>query len=116
MLDVRLPGLNGLDLQRRLSESKIETPIVFITGHGDIPMSVRAMKAGAVEFLTKPFRDEDLLDAIQQALELDRVTRRQHAQLADVRDRYESLRRASAELWDWSFQESSTSGSLPSSA
>ena len=91
VLDVRLPGLNGLDLQRRLSESKIETPIVFITGHGDIPMSVRAMKAGAVEFLTKPFRDEDLLDAIQQALELDRVTRRQQAQLADVHDRYESL-------------------------
>jgi FixJ family two-component response regulator len=91
VLDVRLPGLNGLDLQRRLAETNIETPIIFITGHGDIPMSVRAMKAGAVEFLTKPFRDEDLLDAIQQALELDRVTRRQQAQLADVHDRYESL-------------------------
>jgi FixJ family two-component response regulator len=91
VLDVRLPGLNGLDLQRRLAATNIETPIIFITGHGDIPMSVRAMKAGAVEFLTKPFRDEDLLDAIHQALELDRVTRRQQAQLADVHDRYESL-------------------------
>jgi FixJ family two-component response regulator len=91
VLDVRLPGLNGLDLQRRLAETRIDTPIVFITGHGDIPMSVRAMKAGAVEFLTKPFRDEDLLDAIQQALERDRVTRRQQAQLANVLERYESL-------------------------
>jgi RNA polymerase sigma factor (sigma-70 family) len=91
VLDVRLPGLNGLDLQRRLAETRIETPIVFITGHGDIPMSVRAMKAGAVEFLTKPFRDEDLLDAIQQALERDRVSRREQAQLANVRDRFESL-------------------------
>jgi len=91
VLDVRLPGLNGLDLQRRLAETRIDTPIVFITGHGDIPMSVRAMKAGAVEFLTKPFRDEDLLDAIQQAVERNRVARRQQSQLADVRGRYESL-------------------------
>src|SRR5690349_581118 len=91
VLDVRLPGLNGLDLKRRLAETRKDTPIVFITGHGDIPMSVRAMKAGAVEFLTKPFRDEDLLEAIEQALERDRVTRRQQAQIANVRDRYESL-------------------------
>ena len=72
VLDVRLKGLSGLDLQKRMAESDMEIPIIFITGHGDIPMSVRAMKAGAVEFLTKPFRDQDLLDAIQQALERDR--------------------------------------------
>src|SRR5271155_212828 len=77
VLDVRLPGLSGLDLQKRTGDAGIEIPIVFITGHGDIPMSVRAMKAGAVEFLTKPFRDQDLLDAIQQALEGDRHARDQ---------------------------------------
>jgi FixJ family two-component response regulator len=91
VLDIRLPGLSGLELQKWMAEINIEIPIVFITGHGDIPTSVRAIKAGAVEFLTKPFRDEDLLDAIQQALERDRVARRQQAQLADVRGRYESL-------------------------
>ncbi len=91
VLDIRLPGLSGLELQKWMAEINIEIPIVFITGHGDIPTSVRAIKAGAVEFLTKPFRDEDLLDAIQQALERDRVVRRQQAQLADVRGRYESL-------------------------
>jgi FixJ family two-component response regulator len=91
VLDVRLPGLSGLDLQRELAEADIHIPIVFITGHGDIPMSVRAMKAGAVEFLTKPFRDQDLLDAISQALELDRTQRQQRAELADLRGRYESL-------------------------
>ena len=91
VLDVRLPGLSGLDLQRELSESDSPIPIIFITGHGDIPMSVRAMKGGAVEFLTKPFRDQDLLDAITQALELDRARRRQRAELADLRGRYESL-------------------------
>ena len=77
VLDVRLPGLSGLDLQRQLAKANIHTPIIFITGHGDIPMTVRAMKAGAVEFLTKPFRDQDLLDAIQQALERDRTAREQ---------------------------------------
>ncbi|HSD46195.1 MAG TPA: response regulator transcription factor, partial [Pyrinomonadaceae bacterium] len=77
ILDVRMPGLSGLDLQRDLAEANIHIPIIFITGHGDIPMSVRAMKAGAVEFLTKPFRDQDLLDAIQQALERDRLIRSQ---------------------------------------
>lgn len=91
ILDVRMPGLSGLDLQRDLAEANIHIPIIFITGHGDIPMSVRAMKAGAVEFLTKPFRDQDLLDAIQQALERDRRTRSQEADSAELRDRYQSL-------------------------
>jgi FixJ family two-component response regulator len=91
ILDVRMPGLSGLDLQRDLTETNIQIPIIFITGHGDIPMSVRAMKAGAVEFLTKPFRDQDLLDAIQQALERDRHARSQQADSADLRNRYQSL-------------------------
>jgi len=91
ILDVRMPGLSGLDLQRDLTEANIHIPIIFITGHGDIPMSVRAMKAGAVEFLTKPFRDQDLLDAIQQALERDRQVRSQQADTADLRNRYNSL-------------------------
>ena len=91
ILDVRMPGLSGLDLQRDLAEANIHIPIIFITGHGDIPMSVRAMKAGAVEFLTKPFRDQDLLDAIQQALERDRRARSQQADTAELRNRYNSL-------------------------
>jgi FixJ family two-component response regulator len=91
VLDVRLPGLSGLDLQRRTGDAGIEIPIVFITGHGDIPMSVRAMKAGAVEFLTKPFRDQDLLDAIQQALERDGKARAQRAALEELRSRFASL-------------------------
>jgi len=91
ILDVRMPGLSGLDLQRDLTETKIHIPIIFITGHGDIPMSVRAMKAGAVEFLTKPFRDQDLLDAIQQALERDRLVRSQRADNAELLNRYRSL-------------------------
>jgi FixJ family two-component response regulator len=91
VLDVRLPGLSGLDLQRELSDANIHTPIIFITGHGDIPMTVQAMKAGAVEFLTKPFRDQDLLDAIQQALERDRTAREQRAEKAELRARYDSL-------------------------
>jgi FixJ family two-component response regulator len=91
ILDVRMPGLSGLDLQRDLAEANIRIPIIFITGHGDIPMSVRAMKAGAVEFLTKPFRDQDLLDAIQQALERDRLVRSQHADNAELLNRYRSL-------------------------
>jgi FixJ family two-component response regulator len=91
VLDVRLPGLSGLDLQKRMAEINIETPIVFITGHGDVPTSVRAMKAGAVEFLTKPFRDRDLLEAIQQAIRRDRIARAQRAQLTELYDRYESL-------------------------
>jgi FixJ family two-component response regulator len=91
ILDVRMPGLSGLDLQRDLTEANIHIPIIFITGHGDIPMSVRAMKAGAVEFLTKPFRDQDLLDAIQQALERDRLARSQRADSAELLNRYRSL-------------------------
>ncbi|WP_334267576.1 response regulator transcription factor [Edaphobacter sp. HDX4] len=91
VLDVRLPGVNGLDFQRKLAEAGMEIPIIFITGHGDIPMSVRAMKSGAVEFLTKPFRDQDLLDAIDQALERDRLRREQHGQVADLRERYYAL-------------------------
>ncbi|RZU42176.1 response regulator transcription factor [Edaphobacter modestus] len=91
VLDVRLPGLNGLDFQRKLVEAGIEIPIIFITGHGDIPMSVRAMKSGAIEFLTKPFRDQDLLDAIHQALERDRAMRQQQREMADLRKRYEGL-------------------------
>jgi FixJ family two-component response regulator len=91
VLDVRLPGLSGLDLQRDLARSDAALPIVFLTGHGDIPMSVRAMKAGAVEFLTKPFREQDLLDAIGQAIERDRVERRERQELAALRRRYETL-------------------------
>ena len=91
VLDVRLPGLSGLDLQKRMAEVNIEIPIVFITGHGDVPTSVRAMKAGAVEFLTKPFVDRDLLDAIQQAIKRDRTARRHHAEIAELEARYESL-------------------------
>ena len=91
VLDIRLPGLSGLDLQRQLADANIQIPIVFITAHGDIQMSVRAMKAGAVEFLTKPFRDQDLLDAVQQAVARDRATRILQAQEAETRQRYESL-------------------------
>jgi FixJ family two-component response regulator len=91
VLDVRLPGINGLDFQRELAEAGIRIPIIFITGHGDIPMTVRAMKSGAVEFLTKPFRDQDLLDAIQQALDRDRIARRELSELSELRRRYESL-------------------------
>lgn len=91
VLDVRLRGLSGLDLQRELAVRNLSIPIVFITGHGDIPMSVRAMKAGAVEFLTKPFRDQDLLDAIRIALERDRVRRGQEKELMELGQRFESL-------------------------
>jgi RNA polymerase sigma factor (sigma-70 family) len=91
VLDVRLPGTSGLDLQRELAEQDLQLPIVFITGHGDIPMTVRAMKAGAVEFLSKPFRDQDLLDAIQQALAGARTARRERAQGEELRSRFEQL-------------------------
>jgi FixJ family two-component response regulator len=91
VLDVRLPGLSGLDLQKRMAELHAEIPIIFITGHGDVPTSVQAMKAGAVEFLTKPFQDQDLLDAIQQAIKRDRAARRQEAETAELYDRYGSL-------------------------
>jgi FixJ family two-component response regulator len=91
VLDVRLPGLSGLDLQRELVASGTSIPIIFITGHGDVPMSVEAMKGGAVEFLTKPFRDQQLLDAVQHAIARDRVEREKRAEVAEVRRRYDSL-------------------------
>jgi len=91
VLDVRLPGVNGLDFQRELAQQGFRIPIIFITGHGDIPMTVKAMKSGAVEFLTKPFRDQDLLDAIHQALDRDRVMRQQQSEFAELRERYKSM-------------------------
>jgi FixJ family two-component response regulator len=91
VLDVSLPGVNGLDLQRQLGDAGIQIPIIFISGHGDIPMTVKAMKSGAVEFLTKPFHDQDLLDAIHQALDRDRITRQQRVELAELRKRYATL-------------------------
>jgi FixJ family two-component response regulator len=91
VLDVRLPGLSGLDFQRELAARNIRIPIVFVTGHGDIPMSVRAMKAGAVEFLTKPFRDQDLLDAIRIALERDRARREKEKEVTELQQRFKSL-------------------------
>jgi FixJ family two-component response regulator len=91
ILDVRLPGLSGLDLQQELAEAGVHIPIIFVTGYGDIPMSVQAMKAGAVEFLEKPFRDQVLLDAIRQAIAVDRTARQQQARKAELRRRYDSL-------------------------
>lgn len=91
VLDIRLPEISGLDFQRRLAEAGMQIPIIFITAHGDIPMSVRALKSGAVEFLTKPFRDQDLLDAIQQALQRDRAAREQQAEIDDLQERYHAL-------------------------
>jgi FixJ family two-component response regulator len=91
ILDVRLPGMNGLDFQRQLADAGIHIPVIFITGHGDIPMTVKAMKSGAVEFLTKPFRDQDLLDAIHHALDRDRASRQQQSDVAELRKCYESL-------------------------
>ena len=91
ILDIRLPGLSGLDFQAKLASAKIEVPIIFITAHGDIPMSVRAMKAGAIEFLTKPFRDQDLLDAIQAAIERDRMRREGEKMISILRTKFETL-------------------------
>ena len=91
LLDVRLPGMSGLDVQRKLAEAGVQIPIIFITGHGDIPMTVKAMKSGAVEFLTKPFRDQDLIDAIQQALKRDSQTRQQQNEIAGLKERYARL-------------------------
>jgi FixJ family two-component response regulator len=101
VLDVRLPGLSGLDLQKRMAELKLDLPIIFITGHGDVPTSVQAMKAGALEFLTKPFADEDLLEAIRQAVKRHRITRRQRAEMRELRDRYESLTPREREVMRW---------------
>jgi len=91
VLDVRLPGVSGLDFQAELAKANIRIPIIFMTGHGDIPMSVQAMKAGAVDFLTKPFRDQDMLDAVAAALERDRNRRKDERQLSDLRARFEAL-------------------------
>jgi FixJ family two-component response regulator len=91
VLDVRLPGINGLEFQQELADAGILIPIIFITGHGDIPMTVKAMKSGAVEFLTKPFRDQELLDAIHQALDRDRAMRQRYGKLAELRKRYAAL-------------------------
>ena len=98
VLDVRLPGLSGLDLQRELVQAEVRMPIIFITGHGDIPMSVQAMKAGAVEFLTKPFRDQDLLDAVGHALEGARAAQRQRGQIAELRTRFDGLTKREREV------------------
>ena len=98
VLDVRLPGLSGLDFQAELAKARINLPIIFITGHGDIPMTVRAMKAGAVEFLTKPFRDQDLLDAVQRALEQQRARQTQQKSEADLEARFQSLTQREQEV------------------
>jgi FixJ family two-component response regulator len=98
VLDVRLPGLSGLDFQRRLADAGVRIPIIFITGHGDIPMTVKAMKSGAVEFLTKPVRDQDLLDAIYMALDRDRAFRQQQSEAAELRKCYESLTKREREV------------------
>ena len=91
VLDMRMPGLSGLDLQKELAEAGVEIPIIFITGHGDIPMTVQAMKAGAVEFLTKPYRDQDLIDALREALKRDEAARRERAKLRELKRRFDSL-------------------------
>ncbi len=91
VLDVRLPGMSGLDVQRKLAEAGVKIPVIFITGHGDIPMTVKAMKSGALEFLTKPFRDQDLIDAIHQALRRDSETRQQQNEIAELKERYATL-------------------------
>ena len=109
LFDVRLPGLSGLDLQKRMAEAHMDIPIIFITGHGDIPMTVRAMKAGAVEFLTKPFRDQDLLDAIQQALERDRAARELRGKIEELRSRFDSLTPREREVMGWWWPGCSTS-------
>lgn len=98
VLDVRLPGLSGLDLQQEMSKAGMHVPIIFLTGHGDIPLSVRAMKAGAVDFLTKPFHEQDLLDAVRRALDRDRNGRREQAEISTLRQRYETLTRREREV------------------
>ena len=100
VLDVRLPGLSGLDLQKRMAEINLEIPIIFITGQGDVPTSVQAMKAGALEFLTKPLADRDLLDAIQQAVRRDRAARQRQAKIRELHGRYQSLTRREREVME----------------
>jgi FixJ family two-component response regulator len=101
VLDVRMPGLSGLDCQRQLAEAGFHVPIIFMSGHGDVPMSVRAMKAGAVDFLTKPFRDQDLLDSVQQAIERDLQRRAEEQQVAGLRERFASLTTREREVMAW---------------
>src|SRR6202161_630103 len=101
ILDVRLPGISGLDFQHELADAGIRIPVIFITGHGDIPMTVKAMKSGAVEFLTKPFRDQDLLDAIHQALDRDRTMRQHESERGELRKRFESLTPREREVMAW---------------
>ena len=101
LLDVRMPGLGGLDCQRRLSEAGIHIPVIFMSGHGDIPMTVRVMKAGALDFLTKPFRDQDLLDAVNQALDRDRIRRADERESAGLRERFDSLTSREREVMSW---------------
>ena len=101
VLDVQLPGLSGLDLQEELAKGNVQIPIIFLTGHGDIPMTVRAMKAGALEFLTKPFDDEDLLEAIHEAIKRDRVARRERANMRTLYHRYDSLTPREQEVMKW---------------
>jgi FixJ family two-component response regulator len=101
VLDVRLPDQNGLTLQRELAAIDNQIPIIFITGHGDIPMSVRAIKAGAIEFLTKPFQDKELLDAIQQAIKLDAESKARYSKTAELRNRYETLTQREREVMSW---------------
>lgn len=101
VLDVRMPGLSGLDLQLKLSDANVQIPIIFITGHGDIPMSVRAMKEGAHEFLTKPVRGQDLLDAVQKAIASDRVLRKERAEVSEIRKRFDSLTPREKEVLDF---------------
>lgn len=101
VLDVRMPGLSGLDLQLKLSDANVQIPIIFITGHGDIPMSVRAMKKGAHEFLTKPVRGQDLLDAVQKAIASDRVLRKERAEVSEIRARFDSLTPREKEVLDF---------------
>ena len=101
VLDVRMPGLSGLDLQLKLSDANVQIPIIFITGHGDIPMSVRAMKEGAHEFLTKPVRGQDLLDAVHNAIASDRVLRKERAEVSEIRARFDSLTPREKEVLDF---------------
>lgn len=101
ILDVRLPGLGGLDLQRELNRAGVDVPIIFITGHGDIPMTVKAMKAGAIEFLTKPFREQDLLDAISQAILRDSENRRSRGKVVELQTRFEKLTPREREVMQW---------------
>lgn len=101
VLDVLMPGLSGLDLQREMANADINIPIIFITGHGDIPMTVQAMKAGAVEFLTKPFREQDLLDAVRQAIELDEERRKNEGEMSELRRRFELLTPREREVMQW---------------